>query len=193
MKNKIISSFICISLLVTNIAFATPVTSPGSSNDPVVSKSYVDELIGDILGKILGLEKTYSELKTQVDTIEQAIVEGVSSDNQTNNNDNINNNTNNEVTEVVSNYTFKPIELSNNQLLLCGEGTELILRSGSAVGYTEVANGLTDVTDGNEIMNNDEVPANHVLIIPRADNRGILVTSNQTWVMIRGDYTIINR
>ncbi len=190
MKNKIISSVICISLLVTNIVFATGVTSPGSSNDPVVSKSYVDELVGDILGKVLGLEKAYSELKARVDLIEETVTNGVAVNNENNNSDT---NNNNEQTGTVQNYTFKPIELSVNQLLIGGEGTELILRSGAAVGYTEVANGLTNITNGTEIMNNDQIPLNNVLIVPRNDNRGISVTANQTWIMIRGDYTIINR
>ncbi len=189
MKSKVISTIICMSVILTSVVYATNVTSPGSSSDPVVSKSYVDELIGDTLEKILNLDNTYNELKLRVDALEQAVKNGVSSNessNQGNSNDS-------EVIKVTENYTFKPIELSSNQLLLGGEGCELIVRSGSAIGYTEVANGLTNITNGSEILNGEEIPLNNVLIVPRNDNRGILVNSNQTWIMIRGDYTIINR
>ncbi len=180
MKNKIISLTVVISLLITSAVFGNNITSPGSSNDPVVSKSYVDTLLGNALEKILELQKQYNELQSQVNTIENVVSGGNSNNNQG-------------ASSAQEYYTFTPIELSNNQLLIGGEGTELILRSGSAVAYTEVANGLTDITSGTEIMNNEPIPNNHVLIIPREDNRGISVTSNQTWIMIRGKYTIINR
>ncbi len=193
MKNKIISLSIAVSLLMTATIFATSVTSPGSASDPVVSKSYVDTIIGDTLEKILELQKQYNELQLQVETIENVVVNEVSNKDNDNVNTNQNNMDNTNDIEAEYYYTFKPIELSNNQLLLGEEGTELILRSGTAVSYTEVANGLTDITAGVEIMNNEPIPNNHVLIVPRSDNRGISVTANQTWVMIRGKYTIINR
>ena len=35
-----------------------------------------------------------------------------------------------------------------------------------------------------------ELPINHLLIVPRADGRGISVSSEKAYLMVRGDYEI---
>lgn len=72
---------------------------------------------------------------------------------------------------------------------------ELILRSGSAVVVSPFDDqGLSDITGGKDLLNNNSITKNHALIIPRGgDGRGILITSREgAYVMIRGEYGIVD-
>lgn len=72
---------------------------------------------------------------------------------------------------------------------------ELILRSGSAVVVSPFADqGLSDITGGKDLLNNNSITLNHALIIPRAgDGRGMRITSREgAYVMIRGEYSIVD-
>ncbi len=190
-KYKVLASILGVSILIQGTVMATNATSPGSYDDPVVSKSYVDGLMGDVLQDILKLQQESEQLRNELDIIENTFAN--SEINIDNNTEETTDNDNDEIKIPVQNYTYKPVKLTRNQLLLGGEGTEVILRSGSATAYTESANGLSDVTSGDELMNGDNIPLNHVLVIPRDDNRGFTVTETEAWILIRGDYTIINR
>ena len=111
---------------------------PGSSEDPVVTKSYVDNKISEL---------------------------------------------------SAGGAAFMPIELKEGQTIIGSEGTEVILRSGEAAAIGNGENGVSDLTAGTDLTTGQAVAANHLLLIPRADGRGITATTD-TWVMIRGGYTI---
>ncbi|MCL2603373.1 MAG: hypothetical protein FWD90_02720 [Defluviitaleaceae bacterium] len=76
-----------------------------------------------------------------------------------------------------------------NQTLVIENGTEVILRGGSAV-VVAGPNGLVNVTTGGDILNGQNVGLNNLLIAPRSDGRGLRFTSNSSWVMVRGAYTL---
>lgn len=67
---------------------------------------------------------------------------------------------------------------------------ELILRSGTAVALCPGANGLSDLTAGADIPGGTEISANHLLLVPRDDGRGMTVTSGEAYIMVRGTYEI---
>ena len=69
-------------------------------------------------------------------------------------------------------------------------GSEIILRSGSALSYTESTDGIIDVTLGQEYYNGQSLTANHLLIVSRDDGRGAAVTSEEAWFIVKGGYTI---
>ena len=121
-------------LIVSMLIFAMGIyfasASPGDSNDPVVTKSYVDKR-----------------------------------------------------------GAFAPLHLSAGQSLIGGEGAEIILRSGEAAAIATGKNGVSDMTDGRDISAGQAIGLNHHLLVPRADGRGIRV-STEAWVMIRGDYKV---
>lgn len=73
--------------------------------------------------------------------------------------------------------------------IIGGQGTEMILRSGTAEAVHEGANGLSDITGGGDIMNGTKIGLNHLLLIPRADGRGIKITAD-AYVMVLGSYEI---
>ena len=90
---------------------------------------------------------------------------------------------------VDSKVSYLPVRLDAGQKLIGDEGTEIILRSGEATSIDNGVNGVSDITEGLDLMTGNKVAANHLLLIPRKDGRGIVV-STEAWVMIRGNYTI---
>ncbi|MCD1146782.1 hypothetical protein LQU94_01465 [Peptoniphilus sp. KCTC 25270] len=69
-------------------------------------------------------------------------------------------------------------------------GTEMILRSGRATAIASDLGGLSDVTEGRDIPEGEEVKSNHQLILPRSDGRG-LKAKTDVIVMVRGSYSIL--
>ena len=84
---------------------------------------------------------------------------------------------------------FKVVEVKKDQQLICSAGTELILRMGTATIIATEKGGLADTTAGFDLANNAPMPANHLLIVPVADGRGIKATSS-VLVMVKGGYTL---
>jgi hypothetical protein len=85
--------------------------------------------------------------------------------------------------------SFSLVELTEGQRLIGGEGTEIILRSGEATAIDNGFNGVSNLTAGADLMTGNIVELNHLLLVPRADGRGILATT-EAWVMVRGSFTI---
>ncbi len=145
---------------VNHVSLSAANVSPGSSADPLVSKSYVDEKISELLG-VLSTSGGYNT------------GDSANSASQTNAD------------------TYTPVSAQSGQIILGGEGTEIILRSGSAVGYCEGENGIANVTIGADIGNGTIVGKNNLLIVPRNDGRGVKVSGNgEAWFLIKGSYEI---
>jgi hypothetical protein len=91
---------------------------------------------------------------------------------------------------------FEVVYLSAGQTLTASQPLELILRSGECIAaVTSPANisngvGLSDLTAGTEVTNGQAVQRNHYIIISRADGRGIVITSSEAYIMVRGEYII---
>jgi hypothetical protein len=104
----------------------------------------------------------------------------------------------NTATSGSSDTTFKAIEVKKGQTVLAvGSSCELVLRAGSArivSPFTgENAQGLADFTGGKDLQDGTDVPSNHLLLIPRGDDgRGIIITSSSAWIMVRGEYKIVD-
>lgn len=157
-------SLILTSLYNPNINGAS--TAPGTADDPVVTKSYVDQQIQKALN---GGGGTTTPTKPTTPT----------------------NPTNpaqpSQGTDEVKNVALKP-----GKILIADAGAEFIVRSGNAVIYTEDSNGVADLTDGKDLLNGQAAPKNHLLSFPR-EGRGIQVKEGQKnglIVMVRGGYTI---
>ena len=84
---------------------------------------------------------------------------------------------------------LKVVELKAGSSLIGGQGTELILRGGRAIAIDSSMGGLSDVTGAKDLGKNENIPANHLLIIPRDDGRGIKAITD-IFVMVRGNYEI---
>lgn len=84
---------------------------------------------------------------------------------------------------------YQVVELKKGESLIGEGGTELILRSGLASAITSQLGGLSDVTGARDIGQDEQVPSNHLLIIPREDGRGIKALAD-SFLLVRGGYLI---
>lgn len=86
---------------------------------------------------------------------------------------------------------FEVVEVPKGKTVTLGESSEAILRSGdgTVVLSASSAGGFTDVTSGRDTLSGEAVLANHHLICPRNDGRGIKAES-KLYIMIKGAYDI---
>ncbi len=147
MKQKIlvgIQIFLATFIVATGVTFAN--SQAGSSEDPLVAKSYVDDKINQVLEVInstVGSENTSNSTSTNVQ---------------------------------ISGNSFKPVLVEVGQTIYGKEGTELILRSGKGNAVVPGAEGIANITNGLEVKDKNTINKNQLLIIPREDGRGIKVT-----------------
>lgn len=91
---------------------------------------------------------------------------------------------------VKNETSFKLVELTKGQKIVCGEGCELILRMGEATIFATKLGGLSDVTAGVDLANGTKMPLNHHLIVPVGDGRGITSKVDALLVLVKGNYVI---
>ena len=75
---------------------------------------------------------------------------------------------------------FMVVDVPANKSVICYAGTEVIVRSGSCTVIGSQNGGLSDVTSGEDIQNAELIKANHLLIVPRSDNRGVWTATKAT-------------
>ena len=171
LKNKRL--IVALAILGSLFCMVSNASDPGSSSDPLISLSYFENKIEVLKTTLLeDLTKTFSnkfnDLKKDIDkTLEDVSKNGISSPTE-----------------------FKVITLKENEILTCEAGTEIIVRSGKSVIVTSETSsgGISDITAGVDLPNGETITNNHLLIVPKADGRGIkgIVTGA---VMIKGNYT----
>ncbi len=98
---------------------------------------------------------------------------------------------------------IKVIHLEKGQKLICNGGsdvsTEIYLRAGEAIAVSQYdsdgafAQGLADLTHGKELFKGDALDVNAYIIVPRGDGRGVQVTSDEAYFLVRGPYTIVKK
>ena len=141
-KNRWIIPLVALMALVIGLNAAGifgAETGAGSAADPVVTKSYVDELFA---------------------TVNQG-----------------------------GSTIFQVVEVPAGSKLIGGAGTEMILRGGKATAIDNGVDGISDLTAGKDLKSSTAVISNHLLLVPKDDGRGISC-SVQSWVMVKGEYTI---
>ncbi|MBQ9519065.1 MAG: hypothetical protein IJR59_04135 [Firmicutes bacterium] len=153
MKSKIIAGIEIFAVTAAMLTAVTAFGAAGTQDDPLVSKSYVDDKINQVLEIVNG--------------------GSVSTDGSI----------------APSGTSYQPVYVSVGQTIIGGEGTELILRSGKGNIYIEGVDGLVDSTTGKNLTTGDVATANHLMIVPRDDGRGVKVTE-AAWFLVKGDYTI---
>ncbi|HYE67861.1 MAG TPA: hypothetical protein VEA58_04570 [Anaerovoracaceae bacterium] len=81
------------------------------------------------------------------------------------------------------------VEVKAGQKVLGKSGTEIILRSGEATAIDNGANGVSDITEGKDLMTGQSIGQNHLLLVPKEDGRGLQAITD-LFVMVRGAYSI---
>ena len=160
---KIALAALCVCFLCT-VAYAA---TAGSSDDPLITKSYLD---GPFLERVRALVgQTVDERKAELErTVEQAREEAA------------NRNTGN---------VFTVVTLSRGQVLEGDVGCEVMLRIGSAVCGTPGTIGLINTTDGTVLGDGEDLVTNHLYMVT-ISTRTVTATSDMVKVLVRGPYTI---
>ncbi len=164
MKGKIKKMAVGVGAVLILIGGRVVFSEAGSQSDPLVTFSYV--------------EKKFEEIKEYV-------------------NEKIGEPQNNSVKQSA----WQIVDILEGQSLIGKDGTEIILRSGNCITISNISkitqngveftidNGLTDITDGRDLKMGENIPRDHLLIIPRDDGRGANCSSNSIF-LVKGDYTI---
>ncbi len=160
MTKKMKLGMIMLATLVVGSSVYAAKGDAGSSNDPLVTKSYVDS-------KVTQLQKTVEVQASMIDLLTQEI--------------------NNMGKEESSNYEV--VTVPAGQSIVGKQGTEIIVRSGNGQVLASDGGGLQDMTEGTDLLGGSEIPKYHLVIIPREDGRGIYATKDLI-VMVRGGYNI---
>lgn len=163
-------SIILVILLIISVSFniaaaLTDGAEPGSDQDPLISKSYVDEMAADNAAEVTQLKQQLEEMSKQLEELKNQQQSGGPAG-------------------------FEVLTLEIGQTLLPGGGTEIILRSGKATGVSgQNGDNLADVTSAKDLLKGAAIVTNHLLISSRDDGRG-LKASGKCYLLIRGAYKI---
>ena len=170
--------------------------APGSASDPVVTKSYVDSVVAALQTKIEAIETSQNVTGSAVTASSFTVVtvpagskliggEGAQFILRSGTAVAIDNGVDG-VSDLTAGADLKG---GAGSKLIGAEGTQFILRSGSATAIDNGANGVSDLTAGKDLSGGTAVEKNHLLLVPRADGRGISC-STKCYVMVLGEYTL---
>lgn len=78
------------------------------------------------------------------------------------------------------------VSLKPGETIFASAGTELILRSGQVRVVAPATGGLSDLTQAVDIVDGEPVALNHLLLVPRDDERGVIALDTAV-LMVRGE------
>jgi len=190
LKNKrihvicIAAALIIISIVVISAADGG---APGSELDPLVTQSFVEQKIDQIkyytdsvLSSINGDNKKVKEeivalnvqLQQQKDELLKLRTDMI------------------KIGQSSSGVAkFVVVELSKGQIIISGDGSEIIPRSGKMTAIYGKNGGLSDITSAKDLKAGESIVLNHMLISSRDDGRG-LKASTTVFLLIKGSYII---
>ena len=174
-KTSIIVLTAIILVLSAVVISAADGVTPGSEQDPIVTQSYVEqksEQIKYYIDSLLAQET--AKLKTELEQKEQEIAK---------------------LREEIKNAAnlagkFQVVEMQKGQMLIAGEGAEIIPRSGKFSAIEDAFGGLSDITAAKDIKNGEAVVNNHMLIAARGEGRGLKALADKSFLIIKGTYTL---
>lgn len=203
-KGRILFLVVSIAVILTAITVAHAASSaqPGSEFDPLVTKSYVDEQIqlltqkigsGTVSGGQTGGtpvtgtvdEQVLNNLRTDISDLMNLTIQAITKIQELEKR-------NLELVQRVESLEsgFVVVEAAKGQKIFLGAGTEVLVRSGETKAIQGELGGLADATAAMDLTEGAVVPNQHLLISSRQDGRGILVTSDKAFMLIRGKYSI---
>ena len=153
-KNSMVKlSVTLVFVLLTLFCFSGSAANPGTEEDPLVSLSYVNDVL-------------IPQLKSYIDSQIQ------------------------QQPAASSNDALQLVNLKKGQTIIGYQGTEFILRMGSAQVIATDKGGIADVTLGMDLPMGAEMPPNHLLIVPYTDWRGVTMKTDGI-LLVRGMYSIV--
>ena len=167
-KNGLVTRFVSMLVIcLTLTAFVAAAAGAGTSGDPLVTQSYLNDtyyntILKDVDSKIAA-RNTAMEGKIK-DILKTSSTGGEAS-------------------------VFTVVTLSRNQVLTGGIGCEVMLRVGTASCVSASAPGLIDTTGGGSINGGTALTKNHLYMMT-IEGRGVKATADTVKVLVRGSYTI---
>ena len=139
----------------------TTAAEPGSSNDPLVTLSYLNEtFLGSVLQKV---DEKIAQRNTQ---LSQQAGNGSGAA-----------------------AAFTVVTLSKGQVLTGGIGCEVMLRVGSASCVSPSSPGLIDESAAATLNNGGALVQNHLYMMT-IEGRGVKAASTTTKLLVRGGYSV---
>ena len=161
---KILTSFLVLALTLGALGMTMAAAAdPGSSKDPLVTLSYLEDVFFD---------KIMDEVDDRIEERNKDIAKEVTGTSGSGSGD-----------------TFSVVTLSEGQVLTGEIGCEVMLRVGTAVCTSPSAPGLIDQTNASTLNNGGTLQQNHMYMMTIED-RGVKATSGTVKVLVRGSYTI---
>ena len=149
--------------LIQIIAASTP--TPGSNQDPLVTKSYVDMKIAQALENITVSSATSSTGdSTNISSDSELNDRLIELENRLKVFEQDYNYTSSAMSGQIEKTKFNVIQLYKGQKMLTGEGTEFILRAGIANAISGPGGDLSNLTTGLNVENNSKLNINHLII-----------------------------
>lgn len=176
-KNPIIvaAALLCS---ISLVQFAPIVKAETGSDTTVYDSTYIDKMEIEIKSLI---QTSNAELKKQISSIStQSDLEKKLADTQK------------ELAQVKDSMVFKIIKLPAGKTLIGDASTEIIVRNKNKVtAYVSstATGGVSNLISGTDIANGAIIPDNQLLLIPKADGRGLTAKADAD-IMIKGTYTI---
>jgi len=175
--------------VVMTLGISVFAASYDSSEDPLISLSYLvnifkPEIEKEYKEKVSGLESTIASLESKIQTLSQQLAEGTKPETEA---------PPAETTPQVTapSMAFEVIELTTGDQLYAISACEIILRAGEAYCIApDPTQGLAALT-GYEVLNGQALAKNINHLIPRGDGRGIMANSESVFIMVRGEYRIV--
>lgn len=177
-----------LSFAMLAVSSAAGAGQPGSTDDPLVTKSYVDQKISQLAAQIGSgsgtsgtgnvSQATIDQLRTDVGDLTKFIIDALQQIETLKG----------RVAALEAGYTVVENVQAGKKIILAG-GSEAILRSGSATAIEGTNGGLVDASAGVDLKQGANVPLQHLLISSRSDGRGLLIKS-ASYLLVRGSYTI---
>jgi hypothetical protein len=84
---------------------------------------------------------------------------------------------------------FQVVQVEAGHRLIGEAGTEIVLRGGRGTAIGSAQGGMLDSTGGADVTTGTAIAPNHLMIVPRADGRGVAATTGMI-LMVKGGYRI---
>lgn len=188
MKNKLTvkigTVLICVTLI---ISISLSVVSFSDSSDPLITLSYLTEIILPQFKRDVS-----AEIALQLDALDIGNANEEAPAPEASEDDTVEDLSG--TSQELPTGTYTLLELEKGAKVFTNSVLEFIVRPGSEVAVISPFDiqGIADITNGTEYLNGNIVVHNAYCIIPRgADGRGIEVINDKSYILVRGEYYIV--
>lgn len=173
LTKRVKTILVCAALVVAAGVSAVAVHAYDGTSDPVISLSYLKQYIQTMVDpQMQSMQQQLAAMEAELEVLRNA---DPSTDTET---------------PTMEQYTV--LHVMKGTVVNASAACDIMLRAGEALAVVPATaqGNLSDYTAGCEITHGQPIPADHMILIPRGDGRGVLVTSAEAYIMIRGEYTI---